>query len=118
MQLRIICLVVVVSLCLGIAAGRPARAATPGAQVFDQGISAFRAGDYRAALQSFLDARRAGLDTPALRYNLGATYYRLARYTEAEQEFEALARDPQWAPLAHYNLGLTAQHMGRPQQAI
>jgi tetratricopeptide (TPR) repeat protein len=118
MQLRIICLVVVVSLCLGIVAGRPARAATPGAQVFDQGISAFRAGDYQAALQSFLDARRAALDTPALRYNLGATFYRLGRYTQAEQEFEALARDPQWAPLAHYNLGLTAQRLGRPQQAI
>jgi len=118
MQLRTICLVVVVSLCLGVVAGRPARAATQGAQVFDQGIWAFRAGDYQAALQSFLDAQRAGVDTPALRYNLGATYYRLGRYTEAEHEFQALARDSQWAPLAHYNLGLTAQRMGRPQQAI
>ncbi len=118
MQLRISCLVVVVSLCLSVVPGQPAGAATQGAQAFDQGIQAFHAGNYQAALKSFLDARQAGLDTPGLHYNLGATYYRLGRYAEAEDEFQALARDPEWASLAHYNLGLNAQHMGRPQQAI
>ena len=89
-----------------------------GAQAAEQGVTAFRAGDYQAALQSFLDALQAGLDTPGLHYNLGATYYRLQRYPEAEREFQALAPDPKWAPLAHYNLGLTAQRAGRPQQAM
>jgi tetratricopeptide (TPR) repeat protein len=115
--IRISRLVVLVSLVLCVATGRPARAATPGAQAFEQGVQAFRAGNYQGALQSFLDARQAGLDTPGLRYDLGATYYRLGRYAEAEREFEALARDPEWAPLAHYNLGLTAQRMGRERQA-
>jgi tetratricopeptide (TPR) repeat protein len=115
--IRISCLVVVVSL-LSVVPGQPAGAAPQDAQAFDQGIQAFRAGNYEAALQSFLDARQAGLDTPGLRYNLGVTYYRLGRYAEAEREFQALARDPEWASLAHYNLGLTAQRMGRPQQAI
>ncbi len=94
------------------------RAAADGAQAAEQGVTAFRAGDYQAALQSFLDALQTGLDTPGLHYDLGATYYRLGRYAEAEREFQALAPDPKWAPLAHYNLGLTAQRAGRPQQAM
>jgi len=115
--IRISRLVVLVSLVLCVVTGRAARAATPGAQAFEQGVQAFRAGNYQGALQSFLDARQAGLDTPGLRYDLGATYYRLGRYAEAEREFQALARDPRWAPLAHYNLGLTAQRMAREPQA-
>jgi Flp pilus assembly protein TadD len=116
--IRISRLVVPVSLVFCVATAQLARAATPGAQTFEQGIEAFRAGNYQGALQSFLDARKAGLDTPGLRYDLGATYYRLGRYAEAEREFQALTRDPGWAPLAHYNLGLTTQRMERPQQAM
>src|SRR5207253_10419661 len=92
--------------------------AADGALAAERGIAAFRAGDYAVALQLFLDARAAGLDTPGLRYDLGATYYRLGRYAEAEREVQALVPDPQWAPLADYNLGLTAQRAGRPQRAI
>ncbi len=108
----------VVVLLLSIVPWQPVRAAADGALVAEQGVTAFRAGDYPAALQSFLDALQAGLDTPGLHYNLGATYYRLQRYPEAEREFQGLASDPKWAPLAHYNLGLTAQRAGRPQQAM
>ena len=97
---------------------QPVRAAGDGELATERGIAAFRAGDYAAALQSFLDALAAGLDTPGLRYDLGATYYRLGRYAEAEREFQALAPDPKWASLARYNLGLTAQRAGRPQQAM
>jgi len=114
---RLSCFAAIV-LLLSIVPWQPAGAAADGAQAAEQGVQAFRAGDYRAALQSFLDALRAGLDTPGLRYDLGATYYRLGRYAEAEREFQALAPDPKWAPLAHYNLGLTAQRAGRPQQAM
>lgn len=107
--------VVVLFLCL---VPGELRAAALEAEAFDQGTQAFRAGDYERALRSFLDARRMGLATGSLHYNLGATYYRLGRYAEAEQEFQALTRDPRWAPLAHYNLGLTAQRTGRRQQAV
>ena len=113
---RFSCFVVV--LLLNSIQWRLVSAADDGAQAAEQGVTAFRAGDHQAALRSFLDARRAGLDTPALRYDLGATYYRLGRYAEAEREFQTLAADPNWAPLAHYNLGLTAQRAGRPQRAI
>lgn len=90
----------------------PAPAGAQGGQAFDEAVKAFRAGDYDAALQRFLQARKSGLDTPGLRYNIGVTYYRLQRYAEAESAFQALARDPQWRALAHYNLGLAAQRMG------
>ena len=104
---------VVFSLLPGIASGQ-----SVGTTTHDRGIEEFRAGDFPAALQSFLDARQAGLDTPGLRYNIGVTYYRLQRYPEAEREFEALAREPDWSALAHYNLGLTTQRMGRERQAV
>ena len=48
-------------------------AATTGAAL-QKGISEFQAGAYTQALADFLDARRSGLDTPVLHYNLGATY--------------------------------------------
>jgi tetratricopeptide (TPR) repeat protein len=104
---------------LGVVTPRPAAAAADGgAQAFEQGVQAFRAGDFPAALQGFLDARRDGLDTPGLHYDLGATYYKLQRYPEAEGEFQGLANDPEWAALALYNLGLIAQRSGREQQAL
>jgi len=109
---------VIVALLLIPVPWQPVRAAADGELAAERGIAAFRAGDYPAALQSFLDALRAGLDTPGLHYDLGATYYRLGRYEEAEREFQALAPDPKWAPLARYNLGLSAQRAGRPQQAM
>ena len=105
-------------LLLGIVPWQPVRAGADGSLAVERGIAAFRAGDYQAALRSFLDALAEGLDTPGLRYDLGVTYYRLGRYAEAEREFQALASDPKWAPLARYNLGLTAQRAGRPQQAM
>jgi tetratricopeptide (TPR) repeat protein len=114
---RISCFVVV-ALLLSVVPWQPVGAAADGAQAAEQGVKAFRAGDYPAALQSFLDARQAGLDTQGLHYNLGATYYRLGRYAEAEREFQGLASDPEWAALAHYNVGLIAQRTGREQQAI
>lgn len=94
-----------------------AHAASPGEDAFNRGFTAFRAGDHAAALRSFEQARRAGVDSPQLRHNLGVTYYRLGRYAEAEREFRALAQIPSWAALAHYNLGLTAQRAGRTDEA-
>jgi tetratricopeptide (TPR) repeat protein len=94
-----------------------ARAASPGEEAFHRGFKAFRAGDYAAALGSFQEARRAGVDSAQLRHNLGVTYYRLGRYAEAEREFRALTQVPSWAAVAYYNLGLTAQRAGRAQEA-
>lgn len=86
-------------------------------EAFQSAVASFRAGEYAAALRSFLAARQGGMDTPGLRYNLGVTYYRLQRYAQAETEFRVLSHEPRWAALAHYNLGLTAQRLGRPGDA-
>lgn len=94
----------------GIAAAQPQPA-------FERAMKAFRAADYAAALEAFLEARRLGDDSPALRYNLGVTYYRLERYSAAAREFRGLSRDPDWAPLARYNLGLVARRLGRRDAA-
>jgi tetratricopeptide (TPR) repeat protein len=117
-KLRIPWVLIVFSLFPGIASGQSVGTVAYEMQAFDRGAKEFRAGDFDAALQWFLDARQAGLDTPGLRYNIGVAYYRLQRYPEAEQEFEALARDPDWSALAHYNLGLIAQRSGRALQAM
>lgn len=109
--------VAAIALFFCVALGQPVGAAAQGAQAFDRGIAAFQAGDHGAALRWFLEAQGAGLDTPGLHYNLGATYYRLQRYPEAEREFQALARDPAWRALATYNLGLIAQRAGRRELA-
>jgi len=116
MRLRSFC-GVVASLFLCLTQGLPAGAAAPDMRAFEQGVAAFGASDFRAALQAFLEAQRAGLNTPGLHYNLGATYYRLERYDEAEREFEALARDSAWTALANYNLGRIAQRTGSVAKA-
>lgn len=117
MRVRASIRAVCAALLLCLLSAPPASAAFPGEQDFNRAIASFNAGDFAAALQRFLQARRSGLDTPGLRFNLGATYYRLRRYAEARVEFEALARDPRWAPLAHYNLGLTAMRLGDSEGA-
>jgi len=117
MRLRASVRAIGVALLLFLLAPPPAGAAFPGERDFNRATTSFNAGDFDAALQGFQAARRAGLDTPALRFNLGATYYRLRRYAEAQEEFRALARDPQWAGLANYNLGLAAMRLGDTEQA-
>jgi tetratricopeptide (TPR) repeat protein len=83
----------------------------------EQGVQAFRSGEYERALKHFGRARQLGTDTPGLHYNLGATYYRLGRYSESRAEFEQLLQVPRLAPLARYNLGLIALEQGRDEQA-
>jgi tetratricopeptide (TPR) repeat protein len=81
------------------------------------GIGEFRTGAFAQALRDFLDARRDGLDTPVLHYNLGATYYKLGRDKEAAAEFTSLLPDPKFGEFARYNLGLIARRTGRKSEA-
>jgi tetratricopeptide (TPR) repeat protein len=101
---------------LAILAGA-AEAAPSAEDLFRQGINDFRAGDYRQAIRHFRAAREAGLDSPALTYNLGVSYYRLGRYDRATRAFTRLTRAPGNRGLAHYNLGLIALSRDRPAQA-
>ncbi|NIR31857.1 MAG: outer membrane beta-barrel protein [Gammaproteobacteria bacterium] len=89
-----------------------------GTDDFEGGVAAFQRADYGSALEHFRRAHQAGLDTPALSYNLGATYYRVGEYGHARVEFERLLGAEGWAALARYNLALIARRQGRPEEAV
>lgn len=77
------------------------------------GQRAFRGGDYASALRFFEAAREAGLDSPAVHYNIAVSQYKLERYDSAGQTFASIARRfPQMRGLAEYNLGLVARRSG------
>lgn len=91
-------------------------AATPEA-LFRQGVTAARAGDYGEAIEHFEAARRAGLDTGALHYNLGVAYYHAGRLEPAEAAFRrAVDSDSMVAP-AWYQLGRLARERGDDARA-
>ena len=90
---------------------------SPGGEIFREGVEAFRGGDYRQAAAAFEAARRDGLETPALFYNLGVARYRLGDYSAAEQAFRELEDEPGWQALAHYNLALTFERRDQPAVA-
>lgn len=75
---------------------------------FGKAITAFRVGNFKVASQAFERARKQGLDTPALNYNLGVTYYKLKQYEKARSAFERAALGNRWQALAYYNIGLIA----------
>lgn len=84
---------------------------------FQQGMAAFKKGQYQRALAYFQQAQNTGNHSPALHYNLAVCNYRLARYEDARQGFETLINDPRWGGIARYNLGLIAEATGEPRQA-
>lgn len=84
---------------------------------FETGRQAFQAGHYREAVRAFEQARDAGMNTPALWYNLGVCYYRLGEYDKSESAFRRTARFKAMAPAAYYNLGLIELRRERTEQA-
>ncbi|RJQ84639.1 MAG: hypothetical protein C4519_04695 [Desulfobacteraceae bacterium] len=115
--LRTTVLLLTSAILLSLSAGAAAGADLSAAEMFDSGIQAFADGNYAKALALFQAAKRAGLNSPALRYNLGVTYFKLKRYKAARKEFEGLSAESETAPLAHYNLGLIARASGEKAQA-
>lgn len=78
--------------------------------VNQQGQHAFRAGDYRKALQAFQTARQIVGDDGIVRFNEGTTLLQLRRYRDAEAALrEAVRQIPprqrQMQAAAYYNLG-------------
>lgn len=86
-------------------------------EFFDLGVKAFHSGDFKAARESFEQARAAGMDSSTLYYNYGSTLYKLGHYAEAQAAFAVCARDPAWAALARYNMGLAALQQGQRAEA-
>lgn len=106
-------IIILLSIPVGFAAG----AGQTANKMFKRGTNAFAKGDYEQAAEFFKAAKRSGLNTIALHYNLGVTYFRLKRYREARQEFERLTADSGTAALAHYNLGRIALASGDQSKA-
>ncbi|MGM0402210.1 MAG: hypothetical protein ACQEQN_00690 [Thermodesulfobacteriota bacterium] len=96
----------------------PAMAAATATDWYQAGVEAFQAEKYEEALAFFRRAQREGINTPNLRYNIGAAYYKTGQYKAAGKEFQKLADHPAWKPLALYNLGLTDEARGDTKAAI
>lgn len=96
-----------------------AQAATePALESFEAGKRAFADADYGAALAHFELARDAGLEGPAIHYNLGVCHFKLGDYPSAEAAFRHIANAyPAMRGLAQYNLGLVALRLGQDVQA-
>ena len=103
-------------ICLALAASFAGAAAV--ADDWSAGKQAFATGDFASALVHFERAREAGLDSPAVHYNIGVTQFRLGRYGEASESFRLIARRfPAMRGLAEYNLGLVARRLGNDADA-
>ena len=89
-----------------------AYAASIAAEAFEQGVEAARTGDYDRAIEHFEAARRAGLDSGALHFNLGVAYYRADRQEEAETAFRRAANSDSMVAPAYYQLGRMARERG------
>ena len=76
---------------------------------FDQGMAAFKKGDYESALQAFRAAGQKGLRSVELNYNLGVVNYKLGNLERAKLYFTRLRKFPRLSQLASYNLGLIAE---------
>lgn len=90
----------------------------PQSSAFQDGITAFKQGNYESALDFFHQAESSGFEKPSLYYNIGVCCYKLGRYQEAEEAFRKTATFPQMAPLAYYNLGVVAEKQSDHKKAL
>ncbi len=91
---------------------------TPASTSFQAAQKSFQAKNYQQALTLFKQARAAGLDKPALFYNIGVCSYKLGLYEEATNAFLHTATFPKMAALAYYNLAVVAEKQNDPDAAI
>ena len=84
---------------------------------YSEASAAFQAQDFSKASALFQQALAAGLDGPAVHYNIGAAAYLGGDLPRAEHEFREVAQTPTMTALAHYNLGLVALQRGDEREA-
>lgn len=99
-------------LCIPLLLAAPVPTAAAASDAFEAGVAASRAGNYREAVEHFEAARRAGLDTPALHFNLGVALYRAGETERAQASLRRAYREPEMAAPAAYNLGRIAREAG------
>lgn len=118
MVTRIICFSLFAGLAALSSSSWAQESQNPASQAFAAGTSAYAEQDYFRALSYFQEARDAGIQGPAVHYNIAVCHYRLGDYDAAGSAFSLLAdRFPAMRALAQYNLGLVAQRQGDDQAA-
>lgn len=80
-----------------------------GENSFNQGLTAYRAGDYKKAAELFERARQQGLAKVAVYFNLGSSYYRLEEFDKAIPMFKQVVKSGQMVDIGTFNLGLIAR---------
>ncbi len=75
---------------------------------YEQGVASYKAGDHAAAINYFESAKKQGMDSVALQYNLASSYYRAGRHQEAKTYFNKLLETEAMRDIANYHLGLIA----------
>jgi len=84
---------------------------------FEEGVAYFETADYEKAIQKFESARKQGLRSTSLYYNIAATYFKLEKYNKSKRYFLELRKLPKMKSLAEYNLGLISSKLGDNKQA-
>lgn len=92
--------------------------AQSGSDHFNLGVKAAKSGNYQRALKQFQQAKKLGLDTPALKYNLAVAYYKLGQFNQARKDFAELVKVPDYRQIAYFNLGLVANKQNDRATAV
>ena len=91
----------IVFVIAGIWIGLSSAAEQDASQQFAAGMQAYATGDYLTALGYYEEARDAGIQGPAVHYNIASCQFLLGQYEQAEANFELIAeRFPQMRTLA------------------
>ena len=83
----------------------------------EDGVAAYRKGDFATALPLFQKAVSEAPDDASARFNLGLTQYRLGQYGVARKNFLRLRSEPGMKAVAEYHLGLVAARLGQNERA-
>jgi tetratricopeptide (TPR) repeat protein len=81
-------------------------------EAFQRGVEAAQEDEYQQAIEHFEAARRAGLDTGALHFNLGVALYRVGRFNDAEAAFRRAVSSGVMVAPVYYQLGRIARERG------
>ncbi len=92
--------------------------AQTGADYFSEGVRASGFGKHKTALKQFQMAKKSGMKSAKLDYNLAVTYYKLGRHKKARKFFIRLIDNDTFSQLAYFNLGLIANKRKNKREAI
>lgn len=93
-------------------------AAMTAQETFEDGNRLFRDDLYWAALLRYRQAFEAGMNSPALHFNMGVAHYRAKQHIRARASLLKAVQSPSLRVVSHYNLGLNAYAAGDSDDAL